>query len=625
MSSSMLPSWQPCNEVAVSHKLSTVAQAPGNGSGSASSSANVVEQVPRPVARPLSSQPWSPSGLVFHSGDEDVLEPAESPVLGAGSRRRRLSVKRSAEVFPEAGAVFPLVVGDVRASEALAVELPVLVPEANAFDDQFATFSRQVHKKAWDAMRALWASETLQRNPVPDCQKTVPCAWSARRDEARESFQQLDDDGKSALAKRTADHLREKGADVDVVRCLEQKAFSMEQRVFIQDKQTVLLTYAGNWKEVANIHAPVALNASAEAVDAVSVCLRTHAGVVDLWQKFLRHVGEHSATLRLARWSASFELCPRTMAAGSIRVHAHLFLESAGKLRIRSPCSLAFAGCTPHLGQPSCVSCLGARGRALRTAAAAGHYYCRIPKVGSIFTTGTNEPFVDYPVKAEWITAYWQAEKLTDARAIEQYILCKRDVVRHIANVREQQRLRREIVVETDAAAVQARLRLAKKPRVHVPRVEHEFLEQFRDAALSRRKFLVLEGPSCVGKTEYARGLVQDAAQVYELNCANQREHVDLRGLVSGQHRMILFDEAEPELILCNKKLIQGQACMVQLGVSATARFGYSVFPWGIMMVVCSNTWSMRLRQLPGEDSNWLKDNSVHIIVDTPLWQTGAV
>ena len=102
MSSSMLPSWQPCNEVAVSHKLSTVAQAPGNGSGSASSSANVVEQVPRPVARPLSSQPWSPSGLVFHSGDEDVLEPAESPVLGAGSRRRRLSVKRSAEVLPEA-------------------------------------------------------------------------------------------------------------------------------------------------------------------------------------------------------------------------------------------------------------------------------------------------------------------------------------------------------------------------------------------------------------------------------------------------------------------------------------------------------------------------------------------
>ena len=161
---------------------------------------------------------------------------------------------------------------------------------------------------------------------------------------------------------------------------------------------------------------------------------------------------------------------------------------------------------------------------------------------------------MDYAIKAEWITAYWQAEKLTDTRAIEQYILCKRDVVRHVANVREQQRLRREQVVEADASTVQSRLRLAKKPRVFVPRVEREFLDQFKDSSLARRKFLVLEGPSCVGKTEYARGLVQDSAHVYELNCANQREHVDLRGLVPGQHRMILFDEADPELILCKKK-----------------------------------------------------------------------
>jgi len=244
--------------------------------------------------------------------------------------------------------------------------------------------------------------------------------------------------------------------------------------------------------------------------------------------------------------------------------------------------------------------------------------------VGSIFTAGTNEPFVDYPIKAEWITAYWQAEKLTDSRAIEQYILCKKDVARHIANVREQQRMGREVLVETDATIVQARLRLAKKPRIYVPRVEEEFISQFRDPSLARRRFLVLEGPSCVGKTEYARGLVSDAAQVLELYCANQREHLVVRGLVPGVHRMILFDEADPELILSSKRLVQGQACMIQLGVSATSRFSYSVFPWGIMMVVCSNTWSLRLRQLTCEDSHWLQTNSIHILVDRPLWVTDA-
>ena len=605
--------------------LAIAAAGGSNRSWPASSSSDVLDFHGRPVARPRSTQPCgtltSELAPVTHNGDGSAHSSATMP----GPARRRLSGKRSADVSP--GRVAPTAASCAPrdAQSGTMVDLPVLSRPAEEDDLQFASFSRPVHKKAWDCMRSLWATECLLAQPIPECEKAQPGAWRDRRDAARESFQQLDDEAKSALARRTADMLREKAGDGEVIRCLEQKSVSMEQRVFLDDRMTVLLTFAGGWKEAADIPVQETPAGGSEAVDAMAALLRTHSGVLGLWQRFLVRVGEHSASMRTRRWSAAFELCPRTFAAGSIRVHAHLFLEASGKLRVKSPTTLAFEGCAPHIGTPSCVSCLSARGRGLRSAAAAGHYYCRIPKVGSIFTAGTNEPFVDYPIKAEWITAYWQAEKLTDARAIEQYILCKRDVCRHIANVREQQRLRREVLVEADATTVQARLRLAKKPRLYVPRVEEEFMGQFRDASLARRRFLVLEGPSCVGKTEYARGLVPEAAQVLELNCANQREHLDLRDLVPGVHRMVLFDEADPELVLSNKKLVQGQACMIQLGVSATSRFSYSVFPWGIMMVVCSNTWSLRLRQLNCEDSHWLQTNSIHIFVDRPLWVSDAV
>jgi hypothetical protein len=155
-----------------------------------------------------------------------------------------------------------------------------------------------------------------------------------------------------------------------------------------------------------------------------------------------------------------------------------------------------------------------------------------------------------------------------------------------------------------------------------VDAVQKAFLPQFADPTLARRKFLVLEGPSQVGKTEYARSLVASPEAVLELNCVNQKQFVDLRAFSPGVHRLVLWDEAEPSLILNNKKLIQGQAVEVQMGMSSTSCHGYSIFPWGLLMVVCSNTWSWHMRALPQEDAQWLSSNSIHVQVITPLWQT---
>jgi hypothetical protein len=191
-----------------------------------------------------------------------------------------------------------------------------------------------------------------------------------------------------------------------------------------------------------------------------------------------------------------------------------------------------------------------------------------------------------------------------------------------VTNVKDNMRLKRTLAMQCSNEEVQQRLHGLKRPRVYLERVEKEFLPQFADMTLSRRKFLILEGPSCVGKTEYARGLVPCPTQVLELNCVNQKQFVDLRALSPGLHKLLLWDEAEPSLILNNKKLIQGQAVEVQMGMSSTSCHGYSVFPWGLLMVVCSNNWSWHTRQLPQEDASWLAANSIHLQVATPLWQS---
>ena len=48
---------------------------------------------------------------------------------------------------------------------------------------------------------------------------------------------------------------------------------------------------------------------------------------------------------------------------------------------------------------------------------ACGHYYLRMPKIGLIFSGGTQEPFLGYRINVEWIIAYVQNKKLTPSSA----------------------------------------------------------------------------------------------------------------------------------------------------------------------------------------------------------------
>ena len=93
------------------------------------------------------------------------------------------------------------------------------------------------------------------------------------------------------------------------------------------------------------------------------------------------------------------------------------------------------------------------------------------------------------------------------------------------------------------------------------------------------------------GKTYFTKWMIGDPHRVYETNCAACPEP-ELRDFKALYHQVILFDEAAPEMVIAQKKLVQGPPCFVEMGCSTTNCHSYKVLVSGIRLVICSNGWS---------------------------------
>ena len=167
---------------------------------------------------------------------------------------------------------------------------------------------------------------------------------------------------------------------------------------------------------------------------------------------------------------------------------------------------------------------------------------------------------------------------------------------------------------------VQRHLAAAAKPFVRIESVEQ--WKEDHKAIRPRYKFLVLVGPSGLGKTQYAKALVP-SGRALELNMAAAPEP-DLKGFDTSVHDLILFDECPAKVILRQKKLFQAPAVKVALAASVTGCYSYSVWVHQKLLVVCSNVWQYELRTMPQEDREWLQCNSLVYTVESPLWVEDA-
>ena len=294
------------------------------------------------------------------------------------------------------------------------------------------------------------------------------------------------------------------------------------------------------------------------------------------------------------------------------RVHVHLVLHSDTRMRLTGA-DLAYRGARPFWQR----SLHGEALSRLRNRWAA-YFYIVVEKKGWVQGASSHRAFRDFTVQTQWVMSLYTAEKITAVHAkrlLTQIPGRAQHLVGEI-DFCEQSRVRAAVDRVREAAEVV--LRSSLRPFKSIPAVD-QWQEQFAEHR-HRFKFLVLEGPSCTGKTQFARHLVPDGRKVFEINCAAEQEPA-LQGFNLVEFGLVLFDEVRPSVIAKQRKLFQAGVSEIQLGCSATNVHMYKVCTYRTRLVCCSNDWSVHLAALDSQSREWICQNSVHVWCMAPLWE----
>ena len=331
----------------------------------------------------------------------------------------------------------------------------------------------------------------------------------------------------------------------------------------------------------------------------------------ELWvevQKTVQAIQNSQCGLVLA-WA--MEVCPRTLECkGEVRVHIHIGVFCARGNLARNPLTWLFMGQPPSdfsrdVGQD-------VRGR--RSMASIS--YLALPKVCTVFAGCSQQLFTDLPVPALSVFNGVQARKILTDTAHE--LLCRvpKQIDRNLDQLARYRQEQANLALERVMDWRRRHGSETKRPWRMIPLVLG-WRAQY-SVVLDRYQFLVLDGPSRMGKTAYARSLVAPE-EFLEVSLAGGAA-IDLRAYRMWKHTLILFDEADPAQIVAQKKLFQAGPMPVQLQTSTTNCHAYTAYVGGKMLVVCSNVWMSGLRNLCHEDHEWLVRNSVYVHVDEPMW-----
>jgi hypothetical protein len=189
----------------------------------------------------------------------------------------------------------------------------------------------------------------------------------------------------------------------------------------------------------------------------------------------------------------------------------------------------------------------------------------------------------------------------------------------NLADLKERTMRMETLAQEERRAAIRTQVYGALKPFKSYD-VVNDWLAAFMYPAIcARKKFLVLSGPSTVGKSYFARSLVPTAA-LCEVNSANAT-HANLTLFKEGTTRLILWDEASADFIAANRKLMQHAPVEIDTGMTASGLFTKYYFLADACSVVCTNDWDQSVRDCKKLDArNWCTDNAVVLRVSEPMW-----
>ena len=328
------------------------------------------------------------------------------------------------------------------------------------------------------------------------------------------------------------------------------------------------------------------------------------------------HAHEISQRLKATDHALCLELCPRTLEESHYaRLHLHLFVRGQQRMYVSGLEELAFEGIRPA------IACMigGLSHRADQARGSyAGMFYCLVAKKGQIFQHGTKAPFKDFLIQGSWVMNLLQASKISTSLAKSLLLQTCSSQGRFAKEIAAVEAMEERALVAHAISEAHAALATTIHAFKTIPAVE-SWKSQYLEHAY-RYKLLVLEGPSKMGKTLYARSLCPPGRQYLEVNCA-AGEEPDLREFRFSKHGLVIFDEINPKTVIRQRKLFQGGPVEVQLGCSTTNCFAYTICLYQVRLVLCSNVWTEQLSELLPDDAAWLSQNIYHVAVQEPLWQ----
>ena len=290
-------------------------------------------------------------------------------------------------------------------------------------------------------------------------------------------------------------------------------------------------------------------------------------------------------------WAFAVELCTNTLLKSDVlRVHGHLWV--ALNRRTVSLDEFKLDGYLPFINFKA-IAYLGGNSTRAAGGQYCGPFYCSVKKVGTIKQDSTIHPWVDFPVRDTWITSMFASGKITYDTAREGYINCVNRAPILIQQLDYVQQERRKKDLEKRRVAIEASLLGTLRPWKVVPAAK-EWQDQFLELKC-RYLFLVLDGPSCFGKTRFALGL-NPPGKTYYCDCTAGIPL--LKDFDSSIYTSILFDELDPKHAIQMKKALQASNELVTLGSSPTMQCAYTVHLHRVQLIICSNVWKVGLNKM---------------------------
>ena len=244
-------------------------------------------------------------------------------------------------------------------------------------------------------------------------------------------------------------------------------------------------------------------------------------------------------------------------------------------------------------------------------------FYLQVEKTSCLYKGANWWPFRSYLVNADWAVNMWQQHKIdaTVARAV--MLACKKNVPNLLTNYERVQKEEEKQDLAQRVASVWMELQQSLRPCRRLPEVD-AWAATFQTVQF-RYNFLVLDGPSKMGKTLYCRSRAPSGKELLEVDCAGA-DTPDLSAFETGKHTMVLCDEGSVSMVLRYKKLFQASASFTTLASSRTNCHSYEVWAHKVQFIVTSNRWWRELSIAAWEDAEWLQQNSVYVHVTAPLW-----